>query len=216
MTMESILQSMARCVVEGNEELAKELVHQALQAGSDPHEIINMGFKPGLDEVGIGFERGDLFICDLVMAGQVMQAVMDILTTRQASLNLKTLGKVAIATVAGDIHTIGKSLVGMMLRLNGFTVTDLGADVPTSSIVEYVKQEKPDIIGLSALLSTSTQVQKDVVEALHKADLRNGVKVLVGGAVTSVAWADEIGADGFAEDAISAVRKAKEVLGISD
>ena len=145
-----------------------------------------------------------------------MQVVVEILEN-ESKEDMDTqgnLGEVMLATVAGDLHSIGKQLVGMMLSLNGFRVTDLGIDVPTSTIVDRVKGEKPDIIGLSSLLSTTTSYQKEIIEALEKEGIRDSVKVLVGGAVVSKEWALQIGADGYAEDANAAVTVAKEVMGL--
>jgi len=161
--------------------------------------------------------RGEYFLPDLVLAGKIMQVVVDILEneSKEGLDAQKSLGDVMLVTVAGDLHSIGKQLVGMMLSLNGFRVTDLGIDVPTATILERVKEDKPEILGLSSLLSTTTACQKEVIEALQKEGIRDRVKVLIGGAVVSNEWAQQIGADGYAEDANAAVVVAKEVMGIS-
>ena len=133
---------------------------------------------------------------------------------KEGAADRETLGKVILATVEGDVHTIGKDLVALMLSLNGFQVLNIGHDVPTATIVERVVEERPDIVGLSALLTTTTQAQADVVAALEEAGLRDRVKVLIGGAASSQEWAAQIGADGYAEDAAAAVLKAKQALGV--
>ena len=211
-----IFEKMTTSIIDGQIQTATDLLKQAMTDGIPANACVQKGFKPGLDEIGRGFEAGDYFIPDLILAGKVMQSVVESL---QADSNeelekKKIVGSVIMATVKGDLHTIGKQLVIMMLSMNGFAVTDLGIDVPSEVIVEKVKQERPDIIGLSSLLSTTTAYQKEVIEALEKEGIRDSVKVLVGGAVVSKEWAMQIGADGYAEDANSAVIVAKEVLGI--
>ncbi len=217
MSRETLLQNMAQTVIDGDSDAATQLLKEALGAGLDPHDCINQGFKPGLDQIGDGFESGEYFLPDLMMAGKVMESAVAMLEESvQGDLKLQnSVGKVLLATVAGDLHNIGKNLVGMMLKLNGFEVLDLGIDVPTATIVERVKEENPDLLGMSALLSTTTQLQKDVIEELEELGIRKNVKVLIGGAACSEQWADQIGADGYAKDAAAAVGKAKEVLGIA-
>jgi len=217
MSDKTIFQGMSQSVVDGEIEVAKDLMRQALAEGINPNECIDKGFKPGLDIIGAGFESGEYFLPDLVLAGKIMQVVVDILEneSKEGLDAQKSLGDVMLVTVAGDLHSIGKQLVGMMLSLNGFRVTDLGIDVPTATIVERVKEEKPEILGLSSLLSTTTACQKEVIEALQKEGIRDRVKVLIGGAVVSNEWAQQIGADGYAEDANAAVVVAKEVMDIS-
>ena len=217
MSREQILKNMAKSVIDGEIELAQSLLQQALDEDIDPNVCINEGFKPGLDEIGRGFDSGEYFLPDLILAGKIMEAVVNLLKEK-SNIDVSTgesMGKVVIATVEGDLHSIGKQLVSMMLSLNGFEVVDIGQNIPTATIVEKVKEEKPVILGLSALLSTTTGAQKDVIDSLNQAGIRDTVKVLVGGAVVSREWADEIGADGYAEDANSTVREAKRVLGIN-
>jgi corrinoid protein of di/trimethylamine methyltransferase len=216
MSDETMLKQMAQTIVDGEIGAAEELAHQSLEEGLDPLESINQGYRAGLDEVGIGFDAGEYFLPDLVLAGKTMEAAVAILepALTEGAADRETLGKVILATVEGDVHTIGKDLVALMLSLNGFKVLNIGHDVPTKEIVDRVLDEKPDLVGLSALLTTTTQAQVDVIQGLVEAGTRDRVKVLVGGAATSGEWADRIGADGYAEDAAAAVTKAKEVLGI--
>jgi len=207
---------MAKSVIDGEIDTATDLMSSALADGINPGECINKGFKPGLDEIGKGFETGFYFLPDLVLAGKVMQAVVDLLANGSGN-NFEapeSIGTVMLATVTGDLHSIGKQLVGMMLSVNGFNVIDLGVDVPTAFIVSQIKEKNPDILGLSSLLSTTTTAQRDVIETLKEEGIRDNVKVMVGGAVVSREWSNEIGADGYAEDANAAVHVAKKVMGI--
>jgi len=214
MTQNDLLQRMTQSVIDGDPEAAEGLARQSLAEGMDPLLAIQQGYKLGLDQIGRGFEQGEFFLPDLVLAGKAMQAAVRVLEPEMKSTTPSTgsAGRVLLATVEGDVHTIGKDLVGLMLSLNGFEVLNLGHDIPTATIIESAMAKKPHIVGLSALLTTTTQAQKDVIEALEDVGLRSGVKVLVGGAATSAEWAAQIGADGYGEDASAAVRKAKEVL----
>ncbi|MBL7163508.1 MAG: corrinoid protein [Anaerolineales bacterium] len=216
MSKESLFSNMAQTILDGDIETAQKLAQQSLDESINPLETINKGYKTGLDEIGRGFETGEYYLPDLVLAGKTMEAAVVVLEPALEEVAGKQdfLGKVLLATVAGDVHSIGKDLVALMLSLNGFEVVNIGHNVPTPTIVEQTKLEKPDIIGLSALLTTTTQAQRDVIVALEEAGIRGQVKVLIGGAATSNEWAQQIKADGYAEDAQAAVRKAKAVLGI--
>ncbi len=216
MSGEAVFEQMARTVVDGDIEAAERLARQSLADGIDPLASINQGFRAGLDQVGRGFEAGEYFLPDLVLGGRTMEVAVALLepALKDGAADRETLGKVILATVEGDVHTIGKDLVGLMLSLNGFQVLNIGHDVPTATIVERVVEERPDIVGLSALLTTTTQAQADVVAALEEAGLRDRVKVLIGGAASSPEWAAQIGADGYAEDAAAAVLKAKQAVGV--
>jgi len=216
MSTETLFKNMAQTILDGDIEAAKKLSQQALDENLNPLEVINSGFKPGLNEIGSGFETGEYFLPDLVLAGKTMETAVAVMEPALKKIAEKQvfLGKVLLATVAGDMHTIGKDLVALMLSLNGFDVVNIGHNVPTLEIVHKIKIEEPDIIGLSALLTTTTQAQRDVIVALEEAGIRQNVKVLIGGAATSTEWAQQIEADGYAEDAQAAVRKAKAVLGI--
>ena len=217
MPQKLLFQNMAKSVIDGEIDTATNLMNKALTAGINPGECINKGFKPGLDEIGKGFETEFYFLPDLVLAGKVMQAVVDLLADgADNDFELpQSLGTVMLATVTGDLHSIGKQLVGMMLSVNGFKVIDLGVNVPAAVIVSQIKEKNPDILGLSSLLSTTTTAQRDAIETLKAEGLRDNVKILVGGAVVSREWSIEIGADGYAEDANAAVQVAKEVMGIA-
>lgn len=207
-------QRMAQAVIDGDAELAAELARQSLVQGIDPLESIDQGYRAGLDEVGRGFEDYRFYLPDLVLAGKAMEAAVAVLepALERGAAVAASVGKVLLATVAGDLHTIGKDLVGLMLKVNGFEVIDLGNDVPTSRILERVREERPSIVGLSCLLTTAIQAQRDVIHGLEELGVRESIKVLVGGAATTAEWSRQIGADGYASDAASAARLARQVL----
>ena len=211
-----LLAAMAASVVEGEVERAVELAQQALAQGLNPVVAIEEGYAQGIREVGEGFARGDYFLPHLAIGAEAMKQAMVVLEPElvRRQQERKTLGRVVLGTVAGDIHEIGKTLVGTMLAANGFAVTDLGVDVPAERFVEAVRRDMAQVVGLSALLTTTMLAQRDVIAALEQAGLRGQVRVLIGGAPVTATWAEEIGADGYAEDAVGAVRKAKELLGV--
>lgn len=211
-----LLTAMANSVIEGEIELAAELAHQALARGLDPVMAIEQGYARGIREVGERFARGEYFLPHLAMGAEAMKAGMAVLEPELARRQeeRRTLGRVVLGTVSGDIHEIGKTLVGTMLAASGFAVADLGVNVPAARFVEAVREQKAQIVGLSALLTTTMLAQREVIAALEEAGLRDSVKVMVGGAPVTQAWAEEIGADGYAEDAIGAVRKARELLAV--
>lgn len=211
---EQLYKDMAQSIIDGESELAAELAKKALTAGIDPLDAINKGFVLGVEHVGNLFSCGDAFLPELVMAGEAMKAAVSVLEPEMAKRGTErtSLGTVVLGTIEGDIHDIGKTLVGTMLSTAGFKVFDLGVDVPIMTLVEKARQEHADIIGVSSLLTTTMVKQRDVIEALDDLGLRGQVKVLVGGAPVTRSWAEEIGADGYSEDAIGAVAVAKEIL----
>jgi corrinoid protein of di/trimethylamine methyltransferase len=208
-----ILSQLTQSVVDGEIEDTVDRARQALESGLDPLTIIDQGLIPGMSIVGQKFSDGEYFLPNLIFSANSMQAAMDFLEPdlRRRQQEVKGAGKVVIGTVQGDIHEIGKSLVGTMLSANGFQVYDLGVDVAPEAFVEKVKETGANMVGLSALLTTTMVVQQEVIDALKKAGLRDQVKVIVGGAPVTKSWAEEIGADGYAEDAISAVNVAKSL-----
>ena len=216
MANEKLYEDMARAVIDGIPDRASELAGQALAEGVDPLEAIDKGFKPGMDVVGEGFANGELFIPDLMMSGEAMKTAIatlepELLKRRQQR---DVLGKVVIGTVQGDIHEIGKTLVATMLAANGFEVHDLGVDVSAEQIVDTVRQVDADIVGLSALLTTTILNQEEVILSLKEAGLRDKVKVIIGGVPASPEWAEEIGADAYAENATEAVKVVKQLAGV--
>jgi corrinoid protein of di/trimethylamine methyltransferase len=212
---DDLLTRLTQAVIVGEFEGALKLTQQGLSEGIAPLVLVNEGLVPGMDRAGEKFSQGEYFLPHLLVAAKAMQECMRLLKPELLAREeaLEQVGTVVIGTVEGDIHEIGKSLVGTMLTANGFQVHDLGVDVPIDRFVETVKETKAEILGLSALLTTTMVVQREVIEALQKAGLRDQVKVLVGGAPVSLDWAEEIEADGYAEDAIAAVRVARYVLG---
>jgi 5-methyltetrahydrofolate--homocysteine methyltransferase len=208
--MSDLLGPITTAVIDGESETISELVTKALQAPLEPLEIINQGLIPGMDVVGRRFSEGECFLPHLIMAAAAMEAAMKILEPELAARKqtVANAGTVVIGTVSGDIHEIGKSLVGTMLSVHGFQVHDLGVDVPVEKFLRAVRETGANLIGMSALLTTTMEVQREVIRALEDAGLRGQVKVLVGGAPVSAEWASEIGADGYAEDAIGAVQLA--------
>ncbi len=211
---DQIFKKMAQSIIDGESEIAEQLALEALSLGIDPLDAINKGFVLGVDHVGNMFSCGDAFLPELVMAGEAMKAAVSVLEPEMAKQGTerKSLGTVVLGTIEGDIHDIGKTLVGTMLSTAGFKVFDLGVDVPVMTLVEKARQENADIVGISSLLTTTMVKQRDVIEALDDLGLRGKVKVLVGGAPVTRSWAEEIGADGYSEDAVGAVKVAKEIL----
>jgi len=211
-----VLEQLRETVIKGLPDQARELAAQALAAGVAPLAAIEEALNPAMQVVGDKYESGEYFIPDLVMAAEAMKGAMQVfepvLIERQEQRQV--LGTVVIGTVEGDIHEIGKSLVATMLSASGFQVYDLGVDVPASEFVKRVQETNANVVGLSALLTTTMRNQEAVIEALKEAGLRERVVVVIGGAPTSPDWAQTIGADGYAENANEAVGVVRELLGV--
>lgn len=207
------LQEIYERVIAGDAPGVKKLVGQALDEGAPPSEIISLYLIPAMTEVGARFEREEFYIPEMLIAARAMQTGISVLKPLLVEGELGTMGRVVMGTVKGDLHNIGKNLVCMMLEGAGFEVTDLGVDVDPEGFVKAVREEKPDIVGMSALLTTTMPSMRSTIDALVKGRLRDRVKVLVGGAPLTQSYANQIGADGYAPDAAPAVRKAKELLG---
>ncbi len=209
------LRQIYEYTVSGNAPKVKELTEQALAEGVAPGEIISKYLIPAMAEVGDRFERNEFYVPELLIAARAMQGALAILKPLLTDTDLKPAGKVVIGTVKGDLHDIGKNLVSMMLQGAGFEIVDLGVDVPPEKFVDAVKQSKADVVALSALLTTTMPSMKTTIDALQAAGLRERVKVVIGGAPVTQRYADEIGADGYAPDANSAVRRTRQLLGLA-
>jgi len=212
---DEIFQNMAQSIIDGDTAASAALAKESIEAGIDPLEAINQGYVLGANKVGENFSCGAAFLPELVMAGEAMKAAVAVLEPemKRRGTSRQVLGKVVLATVQGDIHEIGKSLVGTMLSASGFEVYDLGVDVPTARIIEKAKEVDADLVGLSALLTTTMVKQKEVIEELDKRGLRPRIKVMVGGAPVTRDWVQNIEADGYSEDAIGAISVAKQLVG---
>lgn len=197
----------------------KNLVRTMLDMGASPNEIIEKALRPAMEEVGKKFEKGEFFLAELVVAGDLFKEIMDeilIPEIQKRGGSTKTLGTIVIGTVRGDLHDIGKSIVATMLRAAGFNVIDLGVDVPPEKFVDEAIKNNADIVAMSALLTTTMLEMRNVIEALKKSGVREKVKVVVGGAAVTEDYAKSIGADGYGEDAVKAVKVCKELLGMRD
>jgi 5-methyltetrahydrofolate--homocysteine methyltransferase len=211
--MSNTLEQMQKDLYEGNADAVKAGVEKALAEGMAAHEILDKGLIGGMDVVGRDFKCGDLYIPEVLLCAHAMHAGLDVLkpllAESRGGAGRAALGKLVIGTVQGDMHDIGKNLVSMMLEGAGFEVTDLGIDTPPAKFVEAVQTLQPKIVGMAAMLTTTMPVMKTVIEALAEAGLRDKVKVIVGGAPVTSAFAKQIGADAFAPDAASAVDVAR-------
>lgn len=206
--------AMRQSVVDGAPETAATLAQQAVQLGIAPLDAINSGFVPGMHAVGEEFARGQMFLPDMMASAEAMRAAMAVLEPELKRLGTERpmAGVVVLGTTKGDIHEIGKALVGTLLTANGFRVHDLGVDVAGEKFAAKAQELGADIVGVSALLTTTMKNQKTVIEALERAGLRSAIKVMVGGAPVTRQWAEQIGADGYAKDAISAVALARDLM----
>jgi len=209
-----LLAQIVASLVAGDPDATVDGTRQAIAAGIEPLAIIDGGLVPGMRIVGEKYSTGEYFLPNLIVSASGMKQAMAILVPelKARRQHLTSSGTVVIGTVRGDIHEIGKSLVATMLAANGFEVHDLGVDVPTDAFVARVKEAGANLVGLSALLTTTMHGQKDVIDALTKAGLRAQVKVMVGGAPVTRKWADDIGADGWAQDAVAAVDLATRLV----
>lgn len=209
----SQIQAVADAVCAGKAKLVGGLVQEALDAGCEPLEILNSGMIDAMGIVGEKFKNNEIFVPEMLVAARAMKKGVEVLKPHLAAGDTGTAGKMIIGTVAGDLHDIGKNLVGMMIESAGFEVIDLGVDVPIEKFIEAVK-ENPDVklVGLSALLTTTMPALRDTVKALNEQDFRSNIKIMVGGAPITQEFADEIGADAYTADAASAAQRAKELV----
>jgi corrinoid protein of di/trimethylamine methyltransferase len=210
---ESLIASLRQAVIDGNAAAAAAATERALAAGLPPRMLVDDALIPAMDEAGRLFECGEFFVPELLVAARALKASQALITPLLAGSPASARGRVAIGTVKGDMHDIGKNLVVALLQGGGFEVIDLGADVPPERFVASVTNDRADIIGLSALLTTTMLQMKSTVRALEDAGVRRSVKVIVGGAPVTQRFADEVGADGYADNAAAAVVLARRLMG---
>jgi len=206
------LKELSEALFWGDVSKVKELTQMALQEEVEPEEILEQGLIRGMDIVGVKFKNNEIFLPEVLLASKAMYGGLELLQPRLVKSGVRAIGKVIIGTAKGDLHDIGKNLVAMMLRGGGFEVIDLGIDVSPEKFLKDSQEHKPDIVGISALLTATMIGMADVITALEKAGLRDKVKVMIGGAPVTQEFADEIGAEGYAPDAASAVDKARELV----
>ncbi|MCE0764268.1 corrinoid protein [Pseudonocardia kujensis] len=212
MDHDTILRGLYDETLVGNKPRVLELTGEGLDAGLTPETMLFDALIPALEEVGARFERGDFFVPEMLVAGKAMSGALDILRPLLAETGAQTVGTFLMSTVKGDVHDIGKNLVNIMLEGAGFHVIDLGVQVSPEKVIAGIHEHNPDIVGFSAFLTTTMPMFKANINALQKAGLRDQVIVMVGGAPVTQEYADAVGADGYAADAATAVRKAKELL----
>lgn len=208
---DDILQKISLCIVNMEDQQAVELTTKALET-HPAEDILNKALIPAMETVGNEYEQGRKFIPEMLLAAEAMTAALELLKPALARSEVKKLGRVVMGTVEGDVHDIGQKMVCIMLEGAGFEVHSLGADVPTAEFINAVKTRNPDILGMSALLTTTAPRMKGVIDALEKQGLRDKVRVMVGGAILNQRLSDEYGADGYAPDAASATRLAKALI----
>ena len=206
------LQEIAEKLIAGKADEVRSLVKEALDEGQDVSKVLNEGLVAGMSVVGEKFKKNEFYVPEVLIAARAMKAGMQLLNPILLEKNIKGVGTMVLGTVRGDLHDIGKNLVGMMLEGAGFEVIDLGVDVPSEKFIQAAKEKNANLVGLSALLTTTMLAMKDVTQAVEKEGLKGKVRVMIGGAPITQDYADEIGADGYAPDAASAVDTAKELL----
>ncbi len=212
MTHDEILKALYDETMVGNAPAVLELTNQGLEDGLTPSQLLFDALIPSLEEVGARFERGDWFVPEMLIAGRAMAGALEVLRPLLAATGAESVGTFLMGTVKGDVHDIGKNLVNIMLEGAGFTVIDLGVQVPPEKFIAAIEEHKPDIVGMSAFLTTTMPMFKANINAIEKAGLRDKVIIMVGGAPVTQEYADVCGADGYAADAATAVRRAKDLL----
>jgi 5-methyltetrahydrofolate--homocysteine methyltransferase len=207
------LQAIAESLINGNAPAVAEGVQAALDEGASAGEVLNGALVPAMDEVGYRFKNNIFYVPEVLIAARAMHAGMDILKPLLADSDVPSAGKVIVGTVKGDLHDIGKNLVAMMLEGGGFEVIDLGVDASPETFVNAIRDEQPQVVGMSALLTTTMVNMRTTIDALAEAGVRDQVKIMIGGAPVTQRYADEVGADGYAPDAASAVDLARSLMG---
>ncbi len=212
MTPDDILKTLYEETMVGNAPAVLDLTNQGLEAGLTPEQLLFDSLIPSLEEVGARFERGDWFVPEMLIAGRAMSGALEILRPLLAQTGAQSVGTFVMGTVKGDVHDIGKNLVNIMLEGAGFTVIDLGVQTPPEKFIAAIEEHQPDVVGMSAFLTTTMPMFKANINAIEKAGLRDKVIIMVGGAPVTQEYADVVGADGYAADAATAVRLAKELI----
>ncbi|HSV32061.1 MAG TPA: corrinoid protein [Atribacteraceae bacterium] len=212
--MAETLQQLAKELFAGNAKAVAELTQRALDEGNSPGEVLTNGLIKGMGEVGTKFKANEIYVPEVLIAARAMKAGMGILRPKLADAGVEPLGRIIIGTVKGDLHDIGKNLVSMMMEGAGFEIIDLGIDVPADKFVQAVRESRSQVVGMSALLTTTMVQIRGNIKAFEEAGLRDSVKILIGGAPVTQKFADEVGADGYAPDAASAVDTTKTLLGL--
>lgn len=211
--MSEILSQLSTTIIEGNLENMPNLTETALAEGLGAKEILDQGLMPGMDHVGVEFKAGNMFVPEVLRSARAMQASMNIIRPLLIESGEKMAGTLLIGTVQGDLHDIGKNLVGMMCEGAGFEVHDLGKDIPPNDFVQAVKEYEPDVLGMSALLTTTMRAMESTIKSLEEAGLRDKVKIMIGGAPVTQSFAEQIKADGYASNAASAAEMVKKFTG---
>jgi 5-methyltetrahydrofolate--homocysteine methyltransferase len=211
--MSAIYERLSTAILQGNEDKIPKLVQTGLDEGLTPKDILDHGLVVGMNEVGARFKRGEMFVPEVLMSAKAMQAGLGVLRPHLVASGAKLIGKIVIGTVKGDLHDIGKNLVGMMCQGAGFEVIDLGFNVDPEKFVKAIKEQQPDIVGMSALLTTTMRAMGHTINAIQEAGLRDNVKIMVGGAPVDAEFADRIGADGYGSNAAAASELAKRFAG---
>lgn len=209
------LKELSEAIIKGNAKAAKAIVEKAVAEKADPQMVVSKYMIPAMDVVGKKFEANEYFVPELLIAARAMKTALEILKPLLAAKGAKPVGKVAIGTVKGDLHDIGKNLVASMLEGGGFEIIDLGVDVAPEKFVAAIKEKQANLVALSALLTTTMPSMKTVIEEMNKAGIRKNAKVMIGGAPVTQKYADEIGADGYSDNASGAVGMARKMLGVA-
>lgn len=213
--MSRIYERLSTAVLEGDAEKAHQLTQKGIDQGLNPKEILDNGLVPGMDEVGVRFKRGDMFVPEVLMSADAMSAGLEVIKPLLAASGTKLAGKILMGTVKADLHDIGKNLVSMMCEGAGFEIINLGFNVSPEKFVEAIKEHQPDIVGMSAMLTTTMRAMGYTIKAIEEAGLRDQVKIFVGGAPVDEAFAERIGADGYGSNAPTGVEVAKRFVGMA-
>jgi 5-methyltetrahydrofolate--homocysteine methyltransferase len=210
--MSELLMHISTAVIQGKKDETSQMAREAIDGGCSAEDILYKGLMPGMDHVSVEFKAGRMFVPEVMRSARAMLNVMEVIKPLMVEKGVRMTGRVLLGTVKGDLHDIGKNLVGMMCEGAGFEIRDLGIDVAPEQFVEAVKDFEPDIVGMSALLTTTMRVMGDTVKALEEAGVRDRVKIMIGGAPVNQTFADKIGVDAYAPDAAAAADKAKELI----